>query len=100
MESGRKRQKDDNRTGKRWISVILVVFMIAMSVQIVRVYQKDEEYAQKQEKLERQLEAETERKQELEEYEAYTRSQQYIEDVARSKLGLARDDDIIFKEEK
>lgn len=100
MESGRKRQKDDNRTGKRWISVILVVFMIAMSVQIVRVYHKDEEYAQKQEKLERQLEAETERKQELEEYEAYTRSQQYIEDVARSKLGLARDDDIIFKEEK
>ena len=71
-----------------------------MSVQIVRVYQKDQEYAKKQDQLEAQLEAETVRQQELEAYRNYTQSQQYIEDIAKSKLGLAYEDEIIFKEIK
>ena len=41
-----------------------------------------------------------ERHQELSELESYTRTQEYIEDVARSKLGLAYDNEIIFKEQK
>ncbi len=97
MAVGRRR-KDQNRSGRRYISLILFVFIIAMSFQIARVYQKDQEYAKKQEQLEQQLEAETVRQQELEAYESYTRSQQYIEDIARSKLGLAYEDEIIFKE--
>ena len=35
---------------------------------------------------------------ELEEYEAYTQTQEYIEDTAKSKLGLVYKDQIIFKE--
>lgn len=95
-----RRRKDHNRSGRRCISLILFIFMVVMSVQIVRVYQKDQEYAKKQAQLEAQLEDETARQQELEAYESYTGSQQYIEDVARSKLGLAYGDEIIFKEMK
>lgn len=99
MAAGRRR-KDHNRSGRRCISLILFVFIVAMSVQIVRVYQKDQEYAKKQDQLEAQLEAETARQQELEAYRNYTQSQQYIEDIAKSKLGLAYEDEIIFKEIK
>lgn len=98
--AAKKRRKDNNRAGKMCISMILVAFVAVMSVQIVKLYQKDQEYANKQAELEAQLEEETARQAELEDYEAYTQSQQYVEDVAKSKLGLAYDDEIIFKEEE
>lgn len=98
--AAKKRRKDNNRAGKMCISMILVAFVAVMSVQIVKLYQKDQEYANKQAELEVQLEEETARQAELEDYEAYTKSQQYVEDVAKSKLGLAYDNEIIFKEEE
>lgn len=99
MAAAKRRRNQNNRAGKTCISMILVVFVAVMTIQIVRVYQKDQEYARKQEQLEAQLEEETARAEELSEYEAYTQSQEYIEDIAKSKLGLAYDNEIIFKEE-
>lgn len=98
--AAKKRRKDNNRAGKTCISIILVAFVAVMSVQIVKLYQKDQEYISKQAELEAQLEEETDRQAELEDYEAYTKSKQYVEDVAKSKLGLAYGDEIIFKEEE
>lgn len=97
--AGKKSRKNNNRAGKLCISMILIAFVAVMSIQIVRIYQKDREYAKQQEELELQLEEETARQQELEDYEAYIQSDEYIEDVAKSKLGLAYDNEIIFKEE-
>lgn len=97
MASKRKR-KDDNRVGKLCISMILIAFVAAMSVQIVRTYEKDQEYIQRQAGLEAQLEAEEERQRELQRYEAYTQTPEYVEDIAKSKLGLAYENEIIFKE--
>ena len=50
--------------------------------------------------LQKQLEEETARGEQLSSYETYTKSQQYVEDTAKSKLGLAYDNEIIFKEAK
>lgn len=100
MIAGKRRKKSNNRAGKVCISAIVVVFVAVMSVQILKIYQKDQEYMEKQAQLEEELENETARQQELQEYEAYTKSNQYIEDVAKSKLGLAYDNEIIFKEQK
>lgn len=100
MAATRRRRKDNgNRAGKLCVSMIVVAFVAVMSVQIVRMYQKDQEYAARQAELEAEWEEETARQEELEDYEAYTKSQQYVEDVAKSKLGLAYDNEIIFKEE-
>lgn len=95
----RKRKINNNRAGKLCISMILLAFVAAMSIQIVKVYQKDQEYAAKQELLEQQLLDETNRQDELEDYEQYTQSQQYIEDMAKSKLGLLYDNEIVFREQ-
>jgi len=99
MAAAKRTRKDNNRAGKICISMILVVFVAVMSIQIVKIYQKDQELIEQQAELEAELEGETERQQELEEYEAYTKTNEYIEDVAKSKLGLAYDNEIIFKEE-
>ena len=80
------------------ISMILLVFVVVMSIQIVKLYEKNQEYVRKQAELELQLEEETARQDELEAYENYTKSSEYVEDIAKSKLGLAYDNEIIFKE--
>ena len=80
------------------ISMILLVFVVVMSIQIVKLYEKNQEYVKKQAELELQLEEETARQDELEAYENYTKSSEYVEDIAKSKLGLAYDNEIIFKE--
>ena len=41
---------------------------------------------------------ESERADEIESMQQYMQSDQYIEDIAKSKLGLAYDNEIIFKE--
>ncbi len=99
MAATKRTGKNNNRAGKRCISVILIAFVAVMSVQIVKIYQKDRELIEQEAELKEQFCEETERQQELEEYEAYTKSSEYIEDVAKSKLGLAYDNEIIFKEE-
>lgn len=89
-----------NRAGRMCITCIVFVFAIVMSTQIIKVYQKDQEYIAKQADLEQQLSAEQDRQKELEAYETYTKSQQYVEDVAKSKLGLLYDNEVVFKEQK
>ncbi|MBQ5675905.1 MAG: septum formation initiator family protein [Lachnospiraceae bacterium] len=96
----RRRKKNNNRTGKICISLILVAFVVVMSIQIIKVYEKDRFYMERQAQLEAQLDDEKQRQQELEEYEAYTGTMQYIIDVAKSKLGLLFKDEIIFREEE
>ena len=90
----RRRRKNGNRAGRMCITCIVFVFAIVMSTQIIKVYQKDQEYIAKQADLEQ------DRQKELEAYETYTKSQQYVEDVAKSKLGLLYDNEVVFKEQK
>ena len=88
----RRRRKNGNRAGRMCITCIVFV--------IIKVYQKDQEYIAKQADLEQQLSDEQDRQKDLEDYETYTKSQQYVEDVAKSKLGLLYDNEVVFKEQK
>ena len=96
----RRRKKDENRTGKICVGLIVLMFIGVMSVQIKNLYEKDQEYIQKEESLKQELAEEQERQLKLQDYEAYTQTKQYIEDIAKSKLGLAYGNEIIFKEQE
>lgn len=96
----RRRGKNGNRAGRMCITCIVLVFAIVMSTQIIKVYQKVQEYVAKQQELEQQLSDEQDRQKDLEDYETYTKSQQYVEDVAKSKLGLLYENEVVFKEQK
>jgi cell division protein DivIC len=69
-----------------------------MSIQIWNLHQKNQEYVVQEKSLQEQLSEETERQGELKNYEAYTKTQDYIQDVAKSKLGLIHNNEIVFKE--
>ena len=95
----RKRKKKENRMGKLCVSGIVFMFLIVMSIQIVKLYKEDQTYIAKEKELNEQLEDATEEQQQLADYEQYTQSQQYIEAVAKSKLGLVYNNEIVFKEQ-
>ena len=80
--------------------MIVVLFLTIMSVQIVKLYQKDQGDRERINALTDAYEDETERQNQLDNYEEYTKSQEYIEDQAKSKLGLTHENEIIFKEDK
>ncbi|MBR5128078.1 MAG: septum formation initiator family protein [Roseburia sp.] len=100
MAKRRSARRDDNRVGKICIGIILVVFMAVMSVQIHKVYQKDQEKIAQEAELKELLQNELDRKEELEEYQEYIESQEYVEDMAESKLGLLYDNQIIFRKKE
>ena len=89
-----------NKTGKMCVTLIVLAMIGVMSVQIVTLYKKDQQLIAQEALLEKQKEGELARQKEIEEYEAYTKTQEYIEDVAKSKLGLVYKDEIIFKEKE
>ena len=50
------RRQKENPAGRVIISLIVTTFVVVMSIQIVNLYEKNQEYAQRQEVLQRELE--------------------------------------------
>ena len=97
MKSSRNRR---SHKGTVSVSIIVVAFLIIMSTQIYKLKEKDEAYAVQYEELKKQYDAESERAEEIEGLAEDMQSQEYIEDVAKSKLGLVFDNEIVFKEKE
>ena len=94
----RRARKTRNRVGKVCVSFMVLALVLILSVQIVHLYHKNEDYKAQEAMLQAELEAETERAKELQEKEEYIGSQEYVEDVAKSKLGMTYENEIVFKE--
>lgn len=94
------RRSSKKRGGTLSVAVIVVAFLIVMIFQIVQLKNKETAYAQQTAELNKQLKEETERTDEISALADYMQSDQYIEDMAKSKLGLAYDNEIIFKEKE
>jgi len=93
-----KSKKKNSRFERIFIILIVLALIVALGSQIIRLKNRDEDYQRQLANLEKEYEAETQRAQELIEKEEYMKTPQYIEDLAKSKLGLAYDNEIIFKE--
>ena len=90
-------QKKNKQAGRVSIAYIVVFLLIVMLFQIFRLRQKDQEYIAREAELTLQMEEETERESRISDYEEYIGSKKYIEDTAKSKLGLVYENEIIFK---
>lgn len=97
MKANKRRRRGNGTAG---VMVIVLAFLVIMAVQICRIQKKDAQYAAKEKELQEQYEEETQRSTEIDELETYMNSSQYIEDIAKSKLGLTYKNEIIFKEQK
>ena len=92
------RRRRKNSTGALSVMVIVIAFLMVMTIQIGRLKEKDAAYAAQEKGLQQQYEEEQARAEKIDETAAYMKSNEYIEDVAKSTLGLAYENEIIFKE--
>lgn len=78
------------------VAVILVVMMVKKSDLDKRLGELREEKA----KFEQEVAGLEEEEKEIEEYRNYVNSDEYIEDIARKKLGLIYPDEYVFEAEE
>ena len=93
-----RRRKKQNKSSMVCITLIVLMFVGVLSVQIISVYGRNQSYQVQEEELQSQLESQQSRQKELKEYEKYVTTREYIEQVAKTKLGLVYPNEIIFKD--
>mgnify|MGYP001701819950 CR=1 FL=1 len=93
----RKKKKDNLNNRMALVGVTMVVLSLAAAVHIKGIDLKDRSYSIREENLEAQVAKEEERAKQLEEYRVYVQTKQYIEKVAKEKLGLVNRNEILLK---
>ncbi len=96
-EKGKDRARE--KTGRFHIGMIVFFLAVVMTLQLANLYQKGHRYKQQEKALTVELEKQLDRQQELSDYEIYTQSDEFIENTAKSKLGLIHSNEIVFREQ-
>ena len=94
-----RRNKSYLQTHKRSvlaISAVIVLLIVVVSVNAMTLRAKEKAYRAQETELEEQLKEE-ERAAEIDDLESYVNTDEYVEEVAREKLGLVHENEIIFK---
>ncbi len=92
------RTKYHNKAAIYIVCVLMVALALVIAVNSSSLSVKKADYQAQYDALQEELESETARAEELEEYEKYTQTMKYYEEVAREKLGMVYEDEIIFKD--
>ena len=86
------RRRHQNRFSLFLVSLVVLMIMVVVAVRSVELQRKIAG-------LSAQIDAETARAEEIEEYRKYTQTKAYVEEVAKDKLGLVYEGEILFKED-
>lgn len=101
-----KKRKRTRRSGLRMqvhkmsiLAIIGIILMLAavVSINSVTLRAREEAYIAQETELKKQIEEEEARASEIDDLEKYVGTDEYVEEIAREKLGLVYDGEIIFK---
>lgn len=98
----KRRQKKRMQRHKRSVlavSAVVLLLFVVISANSVSLKAKEEHYRAQEMELEEQIEEEKARTKEIEELGEYVGTDEYVEDVAKEKLGLIHENETIFKAE-
>jgi cell division protein DivIC len=93
----KKKKYRSNALGGRLVLIVLIVFMLVMAHQSYKLRGENITYAKEEAELKQQLKEEKQRKKDIEDYEAYTKTRKFVEEMAKDKLGLLYKDEILYK---
>ena len=91
------RKKRQNRLGMFLVLMVVLMLLVVVSLKSAELRQKQETYAARERVLQEQIDAEKARTEEIEEYRKYTQTKKYVEEVAKDKLGLVNEGEIIYQ---
>lgn len=93
------RKRNQNRFSMFLVTLVVVMIMLVVAVKSVELRQKIDVLAAREERLNEQIAAEQERAEEIEEFRKRVQTKAYVEEVAKDKLGLVYEGEILFKED-
>jgi len=93
------RKRNQNKLSMFLVTIVVLMIMVVVAVRSVEINRKLDETAVEIENLNAQIAVEDERAEEIAEYEKYTQTKKYVEEVAKDKLGLVYEGEILFKKE-
>ena len=99
MAKGRKKPSSSNRRGMVAIALIVMVLLVGLLVQSQKLSIQNRQYEARKTELQEQINDEDLRAGEIKNLNEYVTSKEYIEKVAREKLGLVYEDEILFQAE-
>lgn len=79
------------------MSGVILLLVAVVSVSSISLRAKNQSYLEQEAELKEQIQAEEERADEIKQMEDYVGTNEYMEQIARDKLGLAYEDETIFK---
>ncbi len=79
------------------VSIVFVFLVGILLMNAISLKKKNEIYEQQQEELQRQIDEQKQRAQEIEELKDYVTTEEFEKEIAEDKLGLVDPDEIIFK---
>ena len=79
------------------ILIIVLLLLVVISVDGKSLSEKNKSLLEQKSVLEEQLKQEAQRTKDLEEFEKYTKTKKYAEEMAKKKLGLVHENEIIFR---
>lgn len=91
------KKRRQNRLGMTLVSIVVLMLCVVLMVSMLSLNKKRNSYVERQKSLQQQIEAENRRAEDLVEYEKYTKTAAYVEEVAKDKLGLVYEDEIVFQ---
>ena len=94
------RKRQQNRFSMFLVTLVVVMILVLVWVRSVELHSKIDAKAAEVELLEEQIEAEQQRAIEIEALGKEVQTKGYIEDIAREKLGLVYEDEILFKQDE
>lgn len=92
------RARNENRFGLAVVILAIFTVTVVVGIHSFSLRAKEEKYAAREQELTQLIEQENLRTEELKEFETYTKTKKYAEEVAKDKLGLVYENEIIFHE--
>lgn len=97
MTKTRRALRRSRRFGVHLIAFTILCLLVVVSFGRLQLKQKNAAYQQREEELMTLIEQEEERTEEIEELRKYIDTKKYAEEVAKERLGLVYEDEILFK---
>lgn len=101
-ETGRPRSKKGSRLRRHRRSVLMICIILfclsgVLAVGSLTLHARNTQYKEQEAELKAKIEDEEKRSEEIEKYEEYVQTDEYIKDTAENKLNLVDPNEIVFK---
>ena len=99
-KKSRKKRIGNNHLGMLGISLVVLMLLVILMAKSRSIESTLAVYNTRAATLEEEIEKQKSRTQEIDELKEYMLTDEFAEQIAREKLGLVKDNEIVFEEEK